>query len=306
MNDNLYSVAIVLATYNGEKYIAEQLQSIAQQTHSNWQLIVGDDGSTDGTYQVLQKFAMEYPTTILVNARLGFVENFMSTLFSAENKYDFYLFSDQDDYWDADKIAQGLKALENTPQNIPALYGSRSRLMNAGGDCYSHSQLFKRPLGFRNALVQCFAGGNTMMINRAAWELLRAAKKTPLISHDWWFYQLISGAGGSVVYDPVPRLNYRQHGDTLVGSSAGFSAFLARVRSLGKGVWKNWNDIQVAALQVNASLLTDENRRILDCFAKARKSSMIPRVTGFYASGVYRQTPIGNAGLLAAALFNRM
>ena len=106
MNDNHYSTAIVLATYNGEKYIAEQLQSIAQQTHSNWQLIVGDDGSTDGTYQVLQKFAMDYPTTILVNARLGFVENFMSTLFSAENKYDFYLFSDQDDYWDADKIAQ--------------------------------------------------------------------------------------------------------------------------------------------------------------------------------------------------------
>ena len=77
-------------------------------------------------------------------------------------------------------------------------------------------------------------------------------------------------------------------------------------RSLGKGVWKNWNDIQVAALQANASLLTVENRRVLDSFAKARKSNIIPRVTGFYASGVYRQTPLGNAGLLAAALLNRM
>lgn len=305
MNDDS-AVAIILATYNGEKYLEEQLQSIVGQTHSNWQLIVGDDGSTDGTYAALQSFATKHKVTLRANARFGFVENFMSTLFLAEGNYDFYAFTDQDDVWHADKLAQGLSALRGVPSTAPALYGARSRLMDASGHPYGHSPLFNGPFHFRNALVQCFAGGNTMIINRAAWELLRAAKKMPLVSHDWWFYQLISGAGGHILYDPVPRIDYRQHGNAVVGSSAGVLASLARIRSLGKGVWKDWNDRHIAALQANADMLTDANRQVLERFANARKRGLVQRLAGVHASGVYRQTPLGNAGLLAAALFNRM
>jgi glycosyltransferase involved in cell wall biosynthesis len=300
------SVAIILATYNGEKYLAEQLQSFAHQTHSDWHLFVGDDGSSDRTYEMIQEFAKTHPVTWIQNTHLGFAENFMSTLFAAGNTYDYYCFSDQDDVWDVDKLASAITALSALPSSHPALYGSRTRLTDVNGNCYGLSQAFKRPFQFRNAQVQCFAGGNTMMLNRAAWELLHKARKMPIISHDWWCYQLISGAGGNIIFDPEPHLSYRQHGNAAVGTSAGFRPSLARVRRLVQGVWQEWHDVQIAALQANASLLTHENRVVLERFSRARTLTLLPRITTLLTSKVYRQTILGNAGMLVAALTNRM
>jgi glycosyltransferase involved in cell wall biosynthesis len=306
MHHSNSSVAIILATYNGEKYLEEQLQSIASQTHTNWHLIVGDDGSTDGTFAILETFAKTHPVKLNKNMRLGFVENFLSTLFAAENAYDYYCFCDQDDIWDKDKIAQGIQALQTIEPQTPALYGSRTRLADMHGQCYGYSQRYKGPFTFRNSLVQCFAGGNTMMLNRAARELLHTAKKMPLISHDWWCYQLISGSGGHVIFDSEPRLSYRQHANAIAGSSVGFAAAITRIKGLLNGVWKEWNDMHVEALQANAALLTETNQRALNAYASARKTTLIGRLRGLYASGAYQQTSIGNAGLLAAALIKRL
>ncbi|MDX2074372.1 MAG: glycosyltransferase [Alphaproteobacteria bacterium] len=300
------SVAILLTTYQGQVYLPEQIQSIAQQTHRDWHLLASDDGSTDATCALLQDFAATHPTTIIDGPRRGFAANFMAALFHPMAEADYVAFSDQDDIWEPEKLARGVAALRDIPADIPALYGTRTRLMDTHGTPYGFSPLFTRPLHFRNALVQCFAGGNTLLMNRAALALLRAAGPVAVVSHDWWAYQLISGAGGRILYDPVPSLSYRQHGRALSGSNVGLMASLARIGQLLEGKWRRWNDVQVAALQASRFLLTEENRATLDHFARARKSLLLPRLFGLYRSGIYRQTAPGNAGLLVAALLNRI
>lgn len=135
--------------------------------------------------------------------------------------------------------------------------------------------------------------------------MLCEACDSVVVSHDWWAYMLISGAGGKVIYDSYISVNYRQHTSNLVGSNLGVQAFLLRLQMLIKGRFRNWNTTNTRALQKVRHLLTAENRSILDEFCTARNRWLIPRVTGMIRSGVHRQTFMGNLGLIAATLLKK-
>jgi len=114
------------------------------------------------------------------------------------------------------------------------------------------SPLFKKPPSFSNALVQSIAGDNTMAFNKALRDLIvQSTTNTQAVSHDWWCYQIISGAGGVVLYDTKPSLNYRQHQENLVGSNDNWFARLTLVRYLWEGKLRFWNDINLTALVKN-------------------------------------------------------
>lgn len=109
----------------------------------------------------------------------------------------------------------------------------------------------RRDPGFRNALVQIFAGGNTTMPNRAGIALARAAAAAGrVVLHDWWLHQLISGTGGQVIYDEVPLLLYRKQGTNQVGAK------LRRMRLILRGRFHRWNAINLAGLAASAHRLT--------------------------------------------------
>jgi hypothetical protein len=155
--------------------------------------------------------------------------------------------------------------------------------------------------------VQSVAGGNSMMFNHAARQLLaEAAVGANPIAHDWWAYQVISGCSGLVHYDPWPSVRYRQHGGNLVGINATWSARLARVRMMCQGRFRNWNDKNIEALNRLRFSLTPENQEVLDRFSEARNLGLIPRIIGLKRSGIYRQTLLGNLGLVAAAIFKKI
>ncbi|MGE8634555.1 MAG: glycosyltransferase family 2 protein, partial [Achromobacter piechaudii] len=287
-------VAILLCTYQGEKYLAAQLDSFAAQTFPSWKLWVSDDGSTDATLDKLKAFAERHKpgqVTLQAGPRKGFVKNFMSLICEPTLHADYYALSDQDDIWHPDKLERALKWLRDVPQGQPALYCTRTELVDGAGQPIGFSPLFTRPPAFANALMQNVAGGNTMVMNNAARDLLlEAGADIDVVAHDWWIYIVVSACGGRVYYDSEPSLRYRQHGDNLIGANAGLSARLLRIKMLFEGHLKMWTNQHIQALSPLLPKLTPANLVIYNRFISARQRSLLPRVVGIKRSGVYRQT----------------
>lgn len=302
-------VAILLGTFRGQQYLAEQLSSFAAQSYSNWEVWASDDGSTDDTLAILERFKGEWPAgrlSIQAGPGKGFVANFLALTCNPNIQADYYAYSDQDDVWESDKLGRALQWLETVPANIPALYCARTRLVDSENQEIGFSPLFGNPR-FANALVQSIAGGNTMVFNNAARALLRqAGTELPVIFHDWWTYLAVTGCGGKVFFDPVPTLRYRQHGTNVIGVNLSWRARLQRMRKLWQGQHRKWNADNIAALRKLEHRLTPENREILNQFSLARERSLIPRLVHLGRSGVGRQTRLGNIALFAAAIFNRL
>lgn len=302
--------AILLATCNGEPYLAEQLDSIAAQSFPNWQVRASDDGSTDGTLGLLEAYQRKWGSGLLslqAGPAKGFAANFLSMVCADGFSADYYAYCDQDDIWEADKLQRALEWLQTVPADVPALYCSRTRLVDVNNRAIGYSPLFKKAPCFENALVQNVGGGNTMVFNHAARSLLcTAGDHVNVVSHDWWTYLVVAGCGGVVHYDAVPSLRYRQHGDNLIGMNSTWRARLRRMRLLWQGRFRVWNDLNIRALDSLPGKLAPQSRRSLSRFLDARNCSLPSRLARFRKSGIYRQTLLGNLGLVAAAILNKI
>lgn len=302
-------VAVLLGTYNGERYLEAQLQSIIRQSHQDWLIVASDDGSTDRTLELLRHYQQqlgEQRLHFVKGPQQGFVANFMALASTPNIQADYFAFSDQDDSWHADHLERALEWIESINACGPALHCSRTRLVRDNGHPFGLSPLFAKPPTFRNALVQSLAGGNTMVFNRSARELLIRTRHLPIVSHDWWLYMLVTGAGGHVRYCETPSVDYRQHGSNLVGANSSLNDRLHRIRRMFAGHFQQWNELNLAALNNCRDLLSAENRHTLDTFTNARSAALVPRLRGLRRSGVHRQTTPGNLGLLLAALLGRL
>ena len=168
------------------------------------------------------------------------------------------------------------------------------------------SPLFVFPCGFRNALVQNFAGGNTMVFNLAAKRLLESTGIQSVPVHDWWTYLLVSGAGGHVYYDQHHHALYRQHPNALIGSNSGFMNRLLSLLSVARGSFAQHTDRHVDALNQSRELLCPQSKELLALFMRLRGGSLLQRVRMIEACGLYRQTWRGTISLYLAALFNKL
>lgn len=302
-------VAILLCTFQGSRFLGEQLDSIIGMKHRNWKIFASDDASSDTTGSILSRYQQRIGKSrlcILKGPERGFASNFLSLVHNTSIDGDYFAWCDQDDRWHPDKLSVALRSLKAIPPSIPALYCGRTYLIAEDGSRLGHSPLFVRPPGFANALVQNIGGGNTMVFNRAARDVLRAAGKAlNPISHDWWSYLLVSGAGGEVIYDCHPTVSYRQHSANLVGANTSMRARAVRIAMVLNGRFRCWNESNIRNLGEVAHLLTDENRRLLMQFRKARRSSAIKGYLMLRAAGIHRQTRLGNLGILFALLCRR-
>jgi hypothetical protein len=125
-------------------------------------------------------------------------------------------------------------------------------------------------------------------------------------SHDWWSYLLISSAGGEVYYDQVPQVQYRMHGENVIGTNTGLRNRIRRLYMLSRGRFARWSEMHVAALAPFRSHMTPENRALFDLFRASRKRGFFGRQIGFLHSGVYRQTLLDNVGLIVAVLVRKI
>lgn len=298
-------VAILMCTYNGAEYLQEQLDSIEAQAYRNWYLYVSDDGSQDSTQDILRTFeAKTDRLRVIQGPRNGFCQNFLSLICDSSIQADYYALSDQDDIWHEDKLLHAVRVLSDIPCETPALYCSRTSLVNERNIEIGLSPLFRRTPDFRNALIQNIGSGNTMVFNHAARKLvLKAGSGIDPVVHDWFLYMVVTGCGGIVIYDPVPCLRYRQHAANLIGANTGFVAQMKRFGLMLSGMHRQWNTRNLGALSGLREKLTPENCYIYDKFSRFRNASLWDRFVGLYRTGLYRQTVGGNITLWLAALF---
>lgn len=302
------TVAILLCTYNGASHLEEQLVSLRGQQACDIVVVASDDGSSDGTVDQLRLFYADNPASIEVRQGpgSGHAANFLSLACDPGIEACYFAYADQDDYWDADKLARAVACLGEVSSSQPALYCSRTRSVSKDGVPLGLSPLFTREPSFRNALVQNIGGGNTMVFNAAARALLIEAGVVDVVSHDWWTYLLVCGAGGRVVYDRQPTLSYRQHEANEVGANLSLADRARRYLKAIGGRNRAWNDRNLSALRDNSHLLTAENGEILERFSRARQGGLFTRLQGLRQCGLYAQTLSGNIGLYAATLLKKI
>ena len=306
---SLNSIAILLCSYEGEKYIEEQLVSITSQTYPKWKLFISDDGSQDRTLRIIQKFKVrkKIDLEIYEGPNKTFASNFISLTKRPEIKSTYYAWADQDDIWNKRKLEKAIKWLNHQSSTRPLLYCSRTIFVDHMNRYIKPSPLFKKPKIFQNALVQNIAGGNTMIFNEKARQLfIKATKHKDIPAHDWLMYQIVTACNGIVGYDEKPSIRYRQHSQNMIGMNTGIMARIRRMKLLLQGQFQTWNIQNTNALDNIFQNMTLKNQIIFDRFRKLRKTSLFKRYLLFKKSGVYRQTIAQNIGLKIGILLNKI
>ncbi len=220
MNDNI-QIDILLATYNGEKYLKCQLDSILNQTHKNIRLLINDDCSTDNTRAILKEYE-EKDDRIKVKyneKNLGYVKNFEDLLKRVENKY--FALSDQDDFWKEEKIEKSLNKLleedadlvftdlEPVDEKLNTITPSMVRFMQMDKNIKKHQDY--KSVFLRNCVTGCTILSKKELIN----EYIPIPTKEPMV-HDWWMALIISQIG-KITFLDEPTIKYRQHGNNQLG-----------------------------------------------------------------------------------------
>ena len=309
------SVVVLMALHQGAAHLDAQLASIAAQEGGPPPVIVSDDGSTDAGPAIVGRHAVRGPAEVRLidGPRGGAAANFLHLLREAGPDVPHVALSDQDDVWLPGKTARALVALAEAPPGVPAVHCGRTMICDAEGRALRPSILHPRPPSFRNALVQSLAGGNTMTLNRAALDLVQAAAGDlaaaglPIVVHDWWIYQIVSGAGGRMIYDPEPLLLYRQHGANAIGENTTARALARRAAMVMGGRFRAWSEVNLAALGASRHRLTPDAREALDGFAAMRRMARPSRrVAALRRLGLYRQTRVADAALRVAAALGRL
>ncbi|CEQ10467.1 family 2 glycosyl transferase [[Clostridium] sordellii] len=218
-------VDILMATYNGEKYLKDQIDSILNQTYTDWKLYIRDDGSNDNTLNIINEYIEKYRSKIILieddKSGLGAKLNFGELLKYSTSEY--CMFSDQDDIWLENKIELTLNEMKKTESNnnLPILIHTDLKVvdneMNIISDSFFKYQNISPEYNkLNNLLVLNTVTGCTVMMNKKLVDLCRSIPKDCIL-HDWWIALVASGLGVvRTLYEPT--ILYRQHGDNCAGA----------------------------------------------------------------------------------------
>lgn len=235
------TIDILLATYNGEKYLREQIESILNQTYKNIRLIISDDCSKDDTKKILEEYAQKDDRIKLYfqEKNLGYVKNFEFLLRQVENEY--YMLSDQDDVWLDEKVEKSLQYLKQN--NADLVFGdlevvdqNLNTIYKSFGDFMLLNDKIKKNINSYtvNYLYNCVTGCTVLSKKKFIENILPIPKDSKYVAHDHWMGLMVSVHGGKLAYMTEKYIKYRQHGNNQIGTekiSHGFTT-LEQVRKL--------------------------------------------------------------------------
>ena len=291
-------VAILLASYNGARYLPALLDSLAGQSHTDWTLIWRDDCSNDGTAAILRAFCERHAGIEIPNQgqRLGLTENFLTLLRHAVSQqiFDRFAFCDQDDVWLPHKLERATTQHSAASPTVPALYCARWVLTDADLNRIGDAPRV-HALPFPGPLAQNIATGCTIMLNVPAALLVGRAIPPRESVHDWWAYIVVSAAGGSIIVDQEQVLLYRQHGGNVVGVS-GFFGRLRNSLQRGMGAFVSLLRAHVRSL-IEQDIASAQTRSSLGNIARDLDRGFAGRCRLAFMSGLRRQTMIDTLAL---------
>ncbi|ARE29516.1 glycosyltransferase family 2 protein [Lactococcus cremoris] len=260
-------VNILMSTYNGEKFVAEQIESIQKQTYTDWNLIIRDDGSKDGTCEIIENFINNDSRIKLIRAEnVGVIKSFHELVIN-NNDADFYFFADQDDYWLPEKLTIMLEEAKKHDNTIPVMYYTDLKVTDKNLNVTSESMIRSQSDHANTSLVQELTEntvtGAASMIN---YELAKLWQTTnDIIMHDWYL-AIVAAALGELVYIDQPTHLYRQHDSNVLGART----LAKRIRKwIHPNLWfeKYW--WLITASQKQAQKLLTENLSALSETDKA-------------------------------------
>ena len=230
MYHNTKKIAILLAAYNADKYIAEQIESVLRQTITDWVLYIRNDGSKDHTAKIIADYCNNYPDKIIeIDAggrNLGCRNNFFRLLEVVDS--DYYMFCDADDVWFENKIELSLlrmEELEKDNLNKPLLVHTDSAIYDENLNLVAES-FWKtvninpdRFLSFNQICICCCVGGSTMLFNSNVKKLIFPLANNDLIFDYWIAINVVKHGIISTIH--VPTKKYRQHGSNVCGVTLG-------------------------------------------------------------------------------------
>ncbi|MGS2778916.1 glycosyltransferase family 2 protein [Robertmurraya sp. GLU-23] len=283
-------VQILLSTYNGEKYIKEQLESLIKQDYPNINILIRDDGSKDSTFHLVEDFQEKHSTIKSIKGKnVGVISSFFELAQHADA--DFFAFCDQDDYWKPSKLSRAISLLEKEDPSIPLLYFSKLDLVDDQLQFLKHSQIPPRGTGLENALIQNIATGCTIVFNRAMLELFksRVPNVEKVTMHDAWFY-LLATAFGKTVYDEESHLLYRQHSSNTLGMANNkLKSAMIRYKNFQKtGKEKPFTKQAEEFYRLFKDELSSDQRKLVEDFLYKRES-FINRFLYTMNTPLYRQ-----------------
>lgn len=217
-------VLIMMSTYNGERYINEQMDSLIAQVQVETQIYIRDDGSTDGTMEKLRPYVEAYPDRIHIRSEqnLGVIHSFFELMQLSPSTFDYYAFCDQDDVWEQDKLIRAVTLLQTMNSTIPLLYCSSTQMVDQHLTPIGvWPKVPQKPLALHNALVENSCVGCTMVMNDITFNQIRGSLPSELnevIMHDWWIYLYVC-TFGEVIFDEHATIMYRQHRGNVLGGS---------------------------------------------------------------------------------------
>jgi glycosyltransferase involved in cell wall biosynthesis len=289
-------VAICLATYNGESYLREQLESLKNQEKVEIHIIVGDDGSTDKTLDILKPYFHSGKISEIHHFdRIGINSNFLRLLTFC-NDYDFIAFSDQDDIWESTKLYQLSQLLGSEK---PELAFCQRSIFGSTKKRFSTKFTKESKVGFHNALVENIAPGNTMMLNRKAVEMIIASNASTASFFDSYIYLLISGLG-EVKYLPIPLVNYRIHRNNAVGiRKFGFTIYLESIRN-------SILNAQLLKSEYSKSLDADKSRLLEEFLGGFQEKNILKSIQSILTISTKRQSILDDLAWRAFAILVRL
>lgn len=236
-------VTVLLATYNGERYLREQLDSILRQTYKDFKILIHDDGSTDGTVAIINEYAAKFPELIEIldaPSQKGACANF-ALLFSKCDS-DYIMFCDQDDVWFSEKIEKSISKIVEAEKEFGAytpilvhgdLVVTDGNLRPVNNSFFAYQKLDYQYATLPHLLVQNCVTGCTVTVNRAL-KLRSGEIPKECAMHDWWL-ALIAASFGKIVFIEEPLIFYRQHENNSVGakSASGLSYIARKLSNLG-------------------------------------------------------------------------
>ena len=245
MDNKTAQTAILLATYNGEKYLSELLDSLLAQTYEDYICYIHDDGSTDSTGTIIQTYSTDYPGRFIIldgPPTGGAKNNFFYMMKTAAGKHRYYMFCDQDDIWIPTKIEKSVEAIEklegqnNKNSKEPCLVFGDMKVvdetLSETADSFTRfNDLHYNRITLDRAVMKDCAAGCSMIFNNVLLQVVIVEDINSIIMHDAWV-MILAAALGRIQYIDEPLTLYRQHKDNKVGAKhiTKMSKILLRVK----------------------------------------------------------------------------
>ena len=275
-------VNILMSTYNGQQFLAEQIRSIQEQSYTDWTLFIRDDGSSDNTKEILKDFEHQDSRIHLIDSdksdNLGVIKSFHKLV--NHDRADYYFFSDQDDVWLPNKLELSLKEAQYYLADLPLMVYMDLKVVNQDLKIMTESMVKSQSHHANTELVQELTEntvtGGVAMINHALAEMWQ--ETDDILMHDWYL-ALLASAFGNLVFIDQPGELYRQHSDNVLGARTLSKRFKKWIRPhiLFAVYWDLIKNSQKQARHLLQMPLSQSNRELIEAFVTIMDKPMFER-----------------------------